>query len=40
MGKSSKEFLSLITNIFENFQSEAYTGEKEALFCAVIAKTK
>jgi hypothetical protein len=40
MGKSSKEFLSLITNIFENFQSEDYAKEKETLFNSVIAKTK
>ena len=40
MGKSSKEFLSLITNIFENFSSQDYAAEKELLFASVINKTK
>jgi hypothetical protein len=40
MGKSSKEFLSLITNIFEHFQKGEYTAEREVLFAAVVAKTK
>lgn len=40
MGKSSKEFLSLITNIFEHFQKGEYTPEREVLFAAVVGKTK
>ena len=40
MGKSSKEFLSLITNIFEQFQNGEYTAEREVLFTAVVGKTK
>lgn len=40
MGKSSKEFLSLVTNIFENFPNEGYNPQKAVLFSAVLAKTK
>ena len=40
MGKSSKEFLSLISNIFENFKGGLYAKEKSELFRQIVLKTK
>lgn len=40
MGKSSKEFLSLVSNIFENFKGELYSNEKSELFKQIVLKAK
>lgn len=40
MGKSSKEFLSLITNIFEGVKPDEYAAEREGVFSGVVRKAK